>query len=127
MVQNDVEVAVHSHLRLTARVIEMMCAPQSGLPVSVVRYRVPSGLSTITACGFTSTKARTSLFSAGVGTSVTSAARTTVLVYLKAKNGRKNVKSGPYQPILSANRRRQRPTAVYAHEGPAQNGQNGGN
>ena len=31
---------------------------------------------------------------------------------LKVKNGRKNVKSTPYRPILSANRRRQRPTAV---------------
>ena len=46
---------------------------------------------------------------------------------LKVKNGRKNVKSAPYRPILSANRTRQRPTAVYAHADPAQNGQNGGN
>ena len=38
---------------------------------------------------------------------------------LKVKNGRKNVKSALYRPILSANRRRQRPTAVYAHADPA--------
>ena len=48
------------------------------------------------------------------------------LVVLKVENGRKNVKSAPYRPILSANTRRQRPTAVYAHADPAQNGQNGG-
>ena len=46
---------------------------------------------------------------------------------LKVQNGRKNVKSAPYRPILSANRRRQRPTAVYAHADPAQTGGNGGN
>ena len=46
---------------------------------------------------------------------------------LKVKNGRKNVKSAPYRPILSANRTRQRPTAVCAHADPAQNGPNGGN
>ena len=47
------------------------------------------------------------------------------LAALNVENGRKNVKSAPYWPILSANRRRQRPTAVYAHADPAQNGQNG--
>ena len=31
---------------------------------------------------------------------------------LETENGRKNVKSAPYRPILSANRRRQRPTRV---------------
>ena len=31
---------------------------------------------------------------------------------LKVKNGRKNDKSAPYRPMLSANRTRQRPTAV---------------
>ena len=46
---------------------------------------------------------------------------------LKTKNGRKNVKSARYRPILSASRRRQRPTHVYARENPTQNGQNGGN
>ena len=46
---------------------------------------------------------------------------------LKTKNGRENVKSALYHPILSANRRRQRPAAVYAHADPAQTGQNGGN
>ena len=46
---------------------------------------------------------------------------------LEVKNGRKNVKSALYRPILSANRTRQRPTAVYAHSDLAQNGQNGGN
>ena len=38
---------------------------------------------------------------------------------LKDKNGRKTVKSAPYRPILSANRRRQRPTHVYAGANPA--------
>ena len=47
--------------------------------------------------------------------------------HLKTKNGRNNVKSAPYRPILSANRTRQRPTAVYARADPAQNGGNGGN
>ena len=46
---------------------------------------------------------------------------------LKTKNGRKNVKSVRYRPILSANRRRQRPAHVHARTNPAQNGQNGGN
>ena len=46
---------------------------------------------------------------------------------LKVKNGRKNVKSAPYRPILSANRTGRRPTAVDAHADPAQNGGNGGN
>ena len=46
---------------------------------------------------------------------------------LKVKNGRKNVKSAPYRPILRANRIRQRPPAGYAHTDPAQTGQNGGN
>ena len=46
---------------------------------------------------------------------------------LETKIGRKNVNLAPYRPILSANRTRQRPTAVYAHANPAQNGQNGGN
>ena len=46
---------------------------------------------------------------------------------LKVKNGRKNVKSAPHRPIFSANRTRQRPTAVYSHADPAPNGQNGGN
>ena len=45
---------------------------------------------------------------------------------LKTKNGRKNVKSAPYRPILSANRTRQRPAAVYTNADPAQTGQNGG-
>ena len=45
---------------------------------------------------------------------------------LKVENGRKTVKSAPYRPILSANRRGQRPTAVYAQANPAPNGQNGG-
>ena len=31
----------------------------------------------------------------------------------KTKNGRKNVKSAPYRPLLSEDRRRQRPTHVY--------------
>ena len=46
---------------------------------------------------------------------------------LKTKNGRKNVKSARYRPILSANGRRQRPAHVYTRANPAQNGQNGGN
>ena len=48
-------------------------------------------------------------------------------VRLMAKNGRKNVKSARYRPILSADRRRQRPAPTYLHADPAQNGQNGGN
>ena len=46
---------------------------------------------------------------------------------LKTENGRKNVKSAPYRPILSEDRRRQRPTHVYSHANPAQYGQNGEN
>ena len=46
---------------------------------------------------------------------------------LKTKNGRKNVKSARDRPILSANRRRQRPAHAYARADPAQNGQTGGN
>ena len=46
---------------------------------------------------------------------------------LKAENGRKNVKSAPYRPILSEDRRRQRPTPAYTDADPAQNGQNGEN
>ena len=49
------------------------------------------------------------------------------LSVLKTENGRKNVKSAPYRPILSANRTRQRPTAVCTHADPAKTGQNGGN
>ena len=41
---------------------------------------------------------------------------------LKAGNGRENVKSARYRPILSANRRRQRPAHVYARADPAQYG-----
>ena len=48
-------------------------------------------------------------------------------VCLKTKNGRKNVKSARYRPILSANRTRPRPTHVYARANPAQIGGNGGN
>ena len=46
---------------------------------------------------------------------------------LKTENGRKNVKSARYRPILSANGRRPRPAHAYACADPAQNGQNGGN
>ena len=46
---------------------------------------------------------------------------------LQTENGRKTVKSARHRPILSANRRRQRPAHVYARADPAQNGQNGGN
>ena len=45
---------------------------------------------------------------------------------LKTKSGRKNVKSARYRPILSANRRKQRPAHVYARADAAQNGQGGG-
>ena len=48
-------------------------------------------------------------------------------VFLKTKNGRKNVKSARYRPILSADRRRLRPAHAYPRENPAENGQNGGN
>ena len=44
---------------------------------------------------------------------------------LQVKNDRKNVKSAPYRPILSANRTMQRPAHVYAHVDPAQNSQKG--
>ena len=50
-----------------------------------------------------------------------------LLAGLKVENGRKKVKSAPHRPILSANRTRQRPTAVHAHADPAQHGQNGEN
>ena len=43
------------------------------------------------------------------------------------QNGRENVKSAPYRPILSANGRRQRPAPAYARADPAQYGQNDGN
>ena len=38
---------------------------------------------------------------------------------LKTENGRKNVKSAPYRPILSEDGRRQHPTHVHAHADPA--------
>ena len=46
---------------------------------------------------------------------------------LKTENSRKNVKSASYWPILSANRRMQRPAHVYPHKTAAQNDENGGN
>ena len=43
---------------------------------------------------------------------------------LKAENGRQNVKSARYRPILNADRRRQRPAPTYANAHPAQSNQN---
>ena len=65
----------------------------------------------------------------GAAGAVFSAADRTILAGpdLKAENGRKNVKSAPYRPILSEDMRRQRPTPVYADADPAQTGQNGEN
>ena len=47
--------------------------------------------------------------------------------YLKKKNGRKNVKSARYWPILSAGRRRQQLAPMQASENSAQSSQNGEN